>query len=109
MNRIITDNLEIYQLLENSNSLFNDFTIDHVIELELNDSFFIVLYNSASRDFMAFEGEEFRQKKDVLPDLLQMLQEYRGVFSSEIIQDAIKIIENKIHSKNGSDFYFDAH
>lgn len=109
MNSIITDNLEIYRLLENSNSLFDDYNIDHITDLELNDSFFVILYNSAKRNFIAFEGREFRQRKDVLPDLLQLVQNYQGDFSSEMIQNAVKIIENKIHSKSNSDFYFDAH
>jgi hypothetical protein len=109
MNRIINDNQIVFQLLEECDALFDNYNADRVLEVEHGDSLYIVLYTSANRNFVAFEGLEFKQKVDSLPALLQLVQEYKGNVTSEMLHDAVKIIEYRIHSGNNSNFYFDAH
>jgi hypothetical protein len=110
MNRTIKDNNEIYDLLEKAAALFSDYSIDHVKELEYEDSFYVIVYLSAGRDFIAFEGRNYLQDKNVLPGMLQEMQDLPEKEIPEyLLLQAIQLVESRIHSKDNSRFYFDAH
>jgi hypothetical protein len=50
------------------------------------------------------------QEVDSLPSLLEAVQDYsKPGISDSLINQAIRLIENKIHSKNNMRFYFDGH
>jgi len=110
MNRVINNNQVIYALLEQAGALPGDYSIDHVKELEHEGSFYVIVYRAADRNFIAFESEGYLQDKNVLPQMLQLMQDLPAVeLPDELLQRAIKLVENKIHSKDNSRFYFDAH
>ncbi|MCW3071590.1 MAG: hypothetical protein JWO44_1480 [Bacteroidetes bacterium] len=110
MNRIITDNHAIYFLLEQAEALPANYSIDHVKELEHEESFYVIVYLAAGRSFTAFESKGYLQDKNILPGMLQLLQGLPAdKLPEELLLQAIKLVENKIHSKDNSRFYFDAH
>lgn len=107
---ISTDNSEIFQLLENSNSLFEDFSADKVVFFDSKDDCYLVFYVSVTRNFISFKAENYFQETNALPSLLDSVQNFAGSpISSSNINYAIKLIENKMHTKNNNRFYFDAH
>ncbi|MCW3102540.1 MAG: hypothetical protein JWO09_980 [Bacteroidetes bacterium] len=110
MNKVINDSHAIYFLLEQANALPGDYSIDHVNELEHEGSFYVIVYHAVNRSFIAFESQGYLQDKNVLPGMLQLLQDLPAAeLPEELLQQAIKLVENKIHSKDNSRFYFDAH
>lgn len=110
MHTIIKDNEALYFLLEECDVLFSDFTIDQVLAFAKEDDFYLVFYLAAGRNFIAFKGAGFVQEKDVLPGLLAFVQESQVTeISPDLLNRGIRLIENKIHSKDNSHFYFDAH
>jgi hypothetical protein len=104
------DNNEVYKLLEETGNLFTDFSVDKVILIDLEDDCYIVLYSESSRDFISFKAKNYIQDVDSLPSLLETVQDFSkpGV-SVSLINLAVRLIENKIHSKNNARFYFDGH
>jgi len=105
------DNTEIYYLLEKCGQLPADFSIDKVIAFDFKDDFCIVFYNAQDRNFILFKAQNYIQTADALPHLLNEIMDYSAAadFNPSLIDEAIKCIENKMHSKNNSRFYFDAH
>ncbi len=104
------NNTAIYYLLESSGNLPVDFTMDKVIAFEHYDNFYIIFFLAQKRDFIAFTAHDFLQITDSLPNLLNEIMDYSVVdIHSSMIDVAIKYIENKMHSKNNSRFFFDAH
>ncbi len=107
---ISSNNTEIYYLLEKANVLFSDFMIDHVVAFDHEDDFLVVIYTHENRNFTSFVAENYLQYSDALPSLLGEVQEYDiTIISVFLIEEGIKLIENKMHSKNNARFYFDAH
>lgn len=104
------DNTEIYYLLEKCGQLPADFSIDKVIAFDCDDDFYIVFYTSKDRNFSLFKAIDYIQVTDALPHLLNEIMDYTDAdLYSLLVDEAIKYIENKIHSKNNARFYFDAH
>lgn len=104
------DNTQIFTLLEKSNTLFEDFSIDKILLFDFEDDCFLVFYSSSTRNFTAFKAENYLQEINSLPSLIDFVQDYSDVsISSFIKNEAIKLIEDKLHTKNNNRFYFDAH
>lgn len=107
---VSTDNSEIYGFLEKSEQLFPDFSMDKVLLFEYEDDYCLIIFLASSRNFILFKAQNYLQESGALPDLLNTLLGFSdGNISSDSLDQAIKLIENKIHSKNNSRFYFDAH
>ena len=107
---ISEDNIKIYQLLENAEELFTDFSIDKVIAFDQEDNFHIVIYSAVSRNFISFTAKDFIQNTNAFPDLINSIQEFsNSAVHSSLLEQAVKLTENKMHSKNNSRFFFDAH
>ena len=105
-----TDNNLIFALLEKSEQLPKDFHSDKVIAFDNEDDFCIVIYTSNNRNFICFTAQNYLQENDALIHLLDKIQEYSFAdVPSRLIDEALQIIENKMHTKNNSKFYFDAH
>ena len=109
MIQVSENNLEIYQLLEKSGQLFLDFSIDKLIAFDEEDDFHIVIYSATSRIFILFTAKNCMQDTNVLPDLINSIQEYSNSAIYSLIEQSIRLVENKMHSKNNSRFFFDAH
>lgn len=110
MMKVSTDNSLIYTFLESTGQLPNDFTVDSTESFDHEDDFCLIIYSAFSRNFILFQAENYLQQTDALPSLLSSLQDYSGTsVSSHLIEEAIKLVENKMHSKNNSRFFFDAH
>lgn len=110
MIKISTDNSLIYALLEECGQLPIDFSIDKIQVFDHNDNFYLVIYSAIDRDFILFEAQNYLQQSDELPVLLNTLQDYsNSSFPDHLIEKAMKLVENKLHSKNNSRFFFDAH
>ena len=104
------DNTEIYYLLEKCGQLPTDFSKDKVIAFDCNDDFYIVFYTAKDRSFISFKAKNYIQVVDALPHLLNEIMDCsENELYSSLIDEGIKCIENKIHSKNNARFYFDAH
>jgi hypothetical protein len=108
MIEVSKDNQMIYFLLEKADQLLSGFSIDQVIAFEYEDDFYLVTYTASNRNFVSFKACYFRQDKNVLPLLLEKVQESEGLILPLLLDKGIKLIENKIHSDNDR-FYFDAH
>lgn len=110
MIKAVTDNELIYALLEKSSQLPREFNLNKVFCFDDNDDFCLVVYTSSSRNFILFRAENYIQNKDILVDLLESVQTFSfGNYGDELQNEAIRLIENKLHSKNNSRFFFDAH
>jgi len=107
---ILENNEEIYSLLEHTENLFTDFSLDKVLAFENEDDFCVVLYASSNRNFRAFIAAAYLQQTEALPVLLETIQEYpQENVSAALLEEAAKMVEDKMHSQNNSRFYFDAH
>ncbi len=107
---ISTDNSEIFQLLEKCDCVFNLFSVDRTNIFDYEDNCYVVLYSANTRNFILFKAESFNQNSDVLPSLLNALQEFSSNdYSNNLIKQAIRLVENKMYSKNNNRFYYDAH
>ncbi len=101
---------DIYFFLEKCEQLPLDFSMDKVIAFEHEDDFYIVFYIAQKKKFLLFNAENYLQIPDALPDLLNQIIDYsQEDLHAFLIDEAIKCIENKMHSKNNFRFYFDAH
>jgi hypothetical protein len=109
MNSITQNNEEAYFLLEKANKLFDDFNSDQVIAFDLEEDFYLVIYDSLTRDFITMKAENYRQDINALPELLEMAEENEnGFLSAAAIDNVLNIIEDKILSGENTQF-FDAH
>jgi hypothetical protein len=106
MIKMLSDPSEIYFLLEKTGRLFDDFSSDHVLGFDRDDDFYVVLYTAKDRKFTCFIAESVLQDNDTFPLLMEKLQDECPDACRET---ALKIVEHRMHSKNNSGFYFDAH
>ncbi|HEY0030956.1 MAG TPA: hypothetical protein VGC65_09380 [Bacteroidia bacterium] len=106
---ISTENDSIYFLMERADVLFSDFSIDHIVAFDHDDNFQLVIYTFKNKNFICFSAEAYLEDSDALPALLQLIQEYADANPSALLEKAMKILENKLHSENNGRFYFDAH
>lgn len=103
-------NTALYYLLEELGYLPTNFSMDKVISFDNKDDFYIVFYLSKERRFVSFIAKEYLQIVDSLPNLLNEIVDFSDAeIHSFLIDEAISHIESKMHSKNNSRFYFDAH
>ncbi len=110
MINILQNNELIYSFLEEKSQLPLAFDFSQVIGFDDEDDFCLYAYNSDNRNFILFKAENYVQNKDILVDLIESVQEFSSnVFPIDLQQVAIKLIEDKLHSKNNSRFFFDAH
>ncbi len=108
--QISTDNTHIYNLLEEANELFPDFKSDRVVAFDFENDFNVVLYTSESRNFVSYIAENYLQEAEELPALIQLVQDFPGPGCSKyLLNEAVRLIEDKLNSQNNSRFYFDAH
>ncbi len=109
MNSITQNNEESYFLLEKANMLFDDFNIDQVVSFDLEEDFYVVVYDSLTRDFITMKAANYRQDKTSLPELLELAEENEeGLLSVAAIDKVVNVIEDKILWGENSQF-FDAH
>lgn len=109
MNTIEQNNEQAYFLLEKANMLFEDFNIDQVVSFDLNEDFYIVAYDSLTRDFITMKATGYRHDKDALAGLLDLVEDNKeGFLPASIVDAVVNIVENKILSGENSRF-FDAH
>lgn len=107
---ISTDNSEIFQLLEDTENLHFNFSADGAFLFEVGEDCYLVLYSASTRNFCSFKAENWLQLTDALPSLLETVQDYNAHgFSPSLVATGARLVENKLHSKNNSRFFFDAH
>jgi hypothetical protein len=102
------DNSEIYNFLESKEKLFSDFEFDHVLGFDLEDDFYLVVYQAHNRDFILWKASGVRQSNAALLSLGEAIQLYEGL-SVSVMDSALKLIEDRMISGTGNHFYFDAH
>jgi hypothetical protein len=105
---ISEDSSAIYFLLEKLDIRIVDFSIDHTLAVDVEDDFLVIFYLSAETKFISFTAVSSLQDKNVLPDLLSKIQDFNKL-SKGLQSKGVRMVEDKIHSKNNSQFYFDAH
>ncbi len=109
MVRVCKDNVSIYFLLEKAGMLFTDFSVDHIISFDHEEVFFVVIYSTMHKNFVCFEGAGYLHNAAVLPDLIQLAQEYEDAIVLSKRDQVVKLIEHEMHSNNNSRLFFDAH
>lgn len=107
---ISEDSVKIYHLLETAEVLFADFNSDKVLAFDHEDDFHVVIYSASNRNFILFSAKDHIQDTNAFPDLINCIQEYAdSKIHPSLLEQAIKVTENTMHSKNNYRFYFDAH
>jgi hypothetical protein len=105
---ITTDNTEIYNFLEIQEKVFGDFDCDHVLGFDLDDDFYLIIYQAHNRDFIMWKATGVKQSASALLSLCESVELYEGL-SVSVTDAAMKLMEDRIISGAGSHFYFDAH
>lgn len=105
---VSNDNSSIYSFLESNDNLINDFESDHVNAFDLENDFYLMIYQAHNRDFILWKVSDVNQLPSALLSLVETLESYEGL-SISIMEKAIKLIEDRIISGPGSVNYFDAH
>lgn len=105
---VSTDNSSIYSFLESNDKLINDFESDHVKAFDIENDFYLMIYQAHNRDFILWKISDVNQSASILVSLVEKLELYEGL-SVSIIEKAVKLIEDRIISGSGSMHYFDAH
>lgn len=107
---ISKDNNMIYSILEKANALPVRFDIDNVLAFDLEDDFYVIIYLSSNRNFICFSVSDYLQDSNKLIYMQQVVESYsKKEISLVLIEDALQLIEHKMHTKNSGSYYFDAH
>jgi hypothetical protein len=107
---VSADNVKIYGLLEAKALLPLNFHQGQVIDFDEDEDYCLVVFSSVNRNFILFRAENYLEKADTLVELSELLQENRMPgFSRDLMEKAARRVEEKLHSKNNSRFFFDAH
>lgn len=101
------DNTVVFGLLEQSDNLFADFSMDKTILFEHEEDCWLVFYIAETRNFISFAAKDHLQDVNAMPELLSMIQ--GGDLPENRIEEATRLIEDKMHSSDNYRFYFDAH
>jgi hypothetical protein len=110
MINVISDSASIYFLLEQKDIPIKDFSKDWVIGCDDADTFYLIMYNSATKKLRAFFSEDHLQNNTVFPEFIEMFQNMtEDNVIGKLAEKAIRIIEDKMYSKNNSRLYFDGH
>ena len=110
MINVLEDNERIYAFLEERSQLPLAFDFSQVFGFDDQDDFCLIACTSENRNFILFKAENYVQNKDILVDLMESVQEFpTDLLPVGLQQEAIKIVDDKLHSKNNSRFFFDAH
>ncbi|MCK6648676.1 MAG: hypothetical protein L6Q66_03380 [Bacteroidia bacterium] len=110
MINIIDNNESIYLLLEKHKLLPPDFSSDAVTELDVDGMYHLSIYNASTRNFILYVSNNYMKDISELSEMMILIQEgSETLFSESIAQKAINLLEDKIHSRNSSRFFFDAH
>ncbi|MCE3278345.1 MAG: hypothetical protein K0S44_536 [Bacteroidetes bacterium] len=105
---VSTDNSSIYSFLEDHDKLINDFESDHVNAFDLENDYYLMIYQAHNRDFILWKVSDVNQSTSTLISLVEEIELYEGL-SVSITEKAIKLIEDRIISGSGSVHFFDAH
>jgi hypothetical protein len=90
MIKVSTDNIKTYQLLENSNNLFDNYDNDKVLLFDLEGDCVVILFSSSSKNFVSFIAQNYRDKSNSLPDLLESVNNYSNPdLSDSLIVEAV--------------------
>lgn len=110
MVNVSTDNSLIYSVLEKANKLPARFDLDYVFAFDQEEFFYTIIYLSESRNFISFCISDYLQDSNKLIYMQQVVEGYskKGI-SLELIEKALQLIEHKMHTKNNSAYFFDAH
>lgn len=96
--------------MEKANTLPARFDIDSVIAFDKDNNFYVSVYLSNSRSFICFVALEYIQETNSLIYMQQAVENYsEKKIPSSLVEKALELIEQKMHSKNASSFFFDAH
>lgn len=110
MIEISTDNTFIYTKMEKANALPLRFDLDDVIAFDQDDNFYVSIYLSNTRNFICFIASEYIQENNSLIYLQQVVENYSEMeIPVALVDKALELIEHKMHTKNSSRFFFDAH
>ncbi|MFL5763488.1 MAG: hypothetical protein ACJ77K_06045 [Bacteroidia bacterium] len=104
----LTDHAEVWYLLEKANAIPPDFSVDHVLAFDLGDDFYIVRYDASVRSFCCFIARSVLHNVNVLAEMIVCVQEWEPA-GERWKEQAVKLIEHKLHAKNNTRFFFDAH
>ncbi len=107
---VSTDNSLIYSVLENADALPLRFDIDNVFTVDQDDCFFLVIYLSEDRNFISFKAKDYLHDNNALIFLQQVVENYDKIeIPVNIVDEALQLIEHKMHTKSNNRYYFDAH
>lgn len=107
---IIDNNESIYLLLEKNKLLPLDFSIDVVAELDVDEMYYLSIYNASTRNFILYVSNNYMKDISELSEMMILIQDgSETLFSESTAQKAMNLIDDKIHSRNNSRFFFDAH
>lgn len=105
-----TDNEFIYSFLEKKMQLPLAFETDKVYDFDDKDDYCLIIYISSCRNFIFFKIENYLQDNNSFLELMEAIQEFSNKeFSIVLKNQTCRLVENKLHSKNNSRFFFDAH
>lgn len=110
MIEISVDNNLIYALVEKADALPQRFDVDAVLAFDLEDSFYVVIYLSDSRNFISFKAKEYLQDNNALIYMQQVVEnDNTHEIPVLLIDEALQLIEHKMHTKKNNRYFFDAH
>ncbi|MBL0329750.1 MAG: hypothetical protein IPP64_10115 [Bacteroidetes bacterium] len=110
MIEISNDNNLIYLLLEKADALPQRFDIDAVLAFDLEDSFYVVVYLAGNRNFISFRAKEYLQDNNALIYMQQVVENgTTHEIPALLVDEALQLIEHKMHTKKNNRYFFDAH
>ncbi len=110
MIELSTDNSLIYSVLEKADALPHRFDVDTVLAFDQEECFYVVLYLSDNRNFISFKAKDFLQDNNALIYMQQFVENYNtNEIPVLLIDEALQLIEHKMHTKKNNRYFFDAH
>lgn len=107
---VSTDNNLIYSVLEKANKLPTRFDLDHVFAFDVEDFFYVIIYLANNRNFICFSVGDFLLDSNKLIYMQQVVESYsEKEISLKLAEEALQLIEHKMHTKNNTTYFFDAH
>ena len=102
-----TDNTYIYNLLEKADMRISDFTADQVKGFENENDFCLVIYSAVNKNIVSFVAKDYIMQNELMA--LKEAVEANEDISSELLYDALDIINDIMADTAVFRFYLDAH
>jgi hypothetical protein len=110
MIEISTDNNLIYAVLEKADALPLRFDIDNVFTVDEDEFFYVMIYLSGNRNFISFRTKDYLHDNNALIYLQQVVENYdEKEIPVNLVDEALQLIEHKMHTKKNNRYFFDAH